>query len=98
MHAGPRQRSNSPPATTLETLAQIYTSIEAWGLHRYGWLFIAAVLVIPAVVAGNMVQFYLTALVRRKAPAASLIKPLVGNFLVLMICSTVIAVAFYLYL
>ena len=82
----------------METLGKIYTDIEALGIHRYGWLLIAALLVIPAIVSGNMAQFHLDALVRRKAPAASLIKPLVGNLLAAVACAVVIATAIYLYL
>ncbi len=67
-------------------------------MHRYGWLFAAAVLIVPALVAGNMTQFYLTKLARREAPPATLIKPLAGNFLVMIVCATIIAIALYLHL
>ncbi len=81
----------------METLEHFYASIEAWGLHRYGWLFAAAVLVVPALVAGNMVQFYLTKLARREASPAALVKPLAGNLLIMIVCATVIAIALYLH-
>ena len=81
----------------MEILTQAYTYIEGWGIHRYGWLFVAAVALIPALVSGNMLQFYLTKLFRQKAPVAVLLKPVLGNLLILVICTTVIATAMYLH-
>ena len=98
MRADPRQQKKRNKETMLEILNRLYANIEALGIHRHGWLFIAAVLVIPAIVSGNMVQFNLTALIRRKADTTSLIRPLIVNLLVLAACVAVIATATYLHL
>ena len=81
----------------MDILTQIYQKIESFGLHRYGWLFAAAVLLIPAIVSGNMVQHYLTLLLRRQEPWRRLIKPLIGNLVLALLCGGIIVVAIMQY-
>ena len=44
----------------MNLLNDIYITVNGWETHRYGWIFIAALLIIPALVSSNMFIHYLT--------------------------------------
>lgn len=67
----------------------IYDTIETWGnlgLHRYGWLFVSLVLIIPAIVCGNMCVYYCTAITRAKTLNKKTFLTLTLNLTGLIIC------------
>ena len=81
----------------MDVLAAIYETVESWGLHRGGWLFISALALLPAIVGGNMVQFYLTRWMRRELSFKQVLRPLIGNFAVMLAGAAIIAATIYMY-
>ena len=79
----------------MELLELIYNNIQALGIHRYGWWFIAALLLIPGVVGVNLCQFYLTQLYHGKQTLAQIIRPFCINLLIAVVAISSILIAIY---
>ena len=82
----------------MDTLTSIFNAIESLGIHRGGWIFVAALAVIPALVGGNMLIFYLDKVLKREVSLRAAWRPLLANFLVALISASVIGTAIYVYL
>ena len=81
----------------MDTLISIQQNMQSLGIHRHGWLVVAAILVIPAIVSGNMVLHYLTLLIRRRKACQQLIKPILGNLVTALLSAAVITMAMIQY-
>ncbi len=66
----------------MDLLNNFVTGIADLGLHRYGLIFFTVLLAIPALVAGNMLQFLLTRIARGETSLRKIYRPLLANFLV----------------
>ena len=65
--------------------------------YSYGWLVLAALSILPAIVSGNLVQHDLSRLMRGEIQHVGLIKSLLLNSAILLICVCIITYASYLY-
>ena len=66
--------------------------------YSYGWIVLAALAVLPAIVSANLIQHDLSMLISGKSKLNQLAKPLLFNITVLLVCICVMAYAFYLYI
>jgi hypothetical protein len=73
-------------------------TISEFPIYRYGLIFFAVVLLVPAVVSGNMVQHIITSIIKDRSSASSQLKPLFGNLAIFIICAAIIYYAVYIYL
>ena len=74
----------------LETISQL-------PIYRYGLIFFAVALLIPAIVSGNMVQHLVTLVFKDPASISKHLKYLLGNLVIFFICAAVILYAIYIY-
>ena len=73
-------------------------TISEFPIYRYGLIFFAVVLLVPAVVSGNMVQHIITSIIKDRSSASSQLKPLLGNLAIFIICAAIIYYTVYIYL
>ncbi len=66
--------------------------------YSYGWLVLAALAILPAIVSGNLIQVDLSKLFKYKFKQAHTIKSLLLNISILLVCICIFAYAFYLYI
>ena len=66
--------------------------------YSYGWIVLAALAILPAIVSANLIQHDLSMLISGKSKLNQLTKPLLFNITVLLVCISVMAYAFYLYI
>lgn len=65
--------------------------------YSFGWIVVAVLAILPAIVSANLIQHELGMLFNAKSRSKGLIKTLLINFLVLFVSVSVISYAFYLY-
>jgi len=65
--------------------------------YSYGWLVLAVLSILPAIVSGNLIQQDLTKLIKNTSEPNQIAKPLLFNTVILLICICIMAYAFYLY-
>ena len=82
----------------METIKTFLEGLYQSPHYSYGWLVLAALAILPAIVSGNLVQHDLSRLIRGKNQHVGNIKPLLLNTAILLICVSIIAYATYLYL
>lgn len=82
----------------MDTLLSVYQTIESLGIHRGGWLFVAILLLIPALVSGNMFIVYVSKVLNREILLQVAWKPLAANLATVIATALVIATAAYMYL
>lgn len=81
----------------MEATKTFIESIFSSPHYAYGWLVLAILAILPAIVSGNIIQHDLSKLFNGQSSLAETVKPLVFNLTILVICIGVIAYAFYLY-
>ena len=74
----------------LETISQL-------PIYRYGLIFFAVVLLIPAIVSGNMAQHLVTSILKDPSSISKHLKPLFGNLAIFIICAAIIIYTIYIY-
>ena len=72
-------------------------TISEFPIYRYGLIFFAVVLLIPALVSGNMAQHIITLIIKNRSSFAKHLKPLLGNLTIFIICTAIICYAVYIY-
>ena len=72
-------------------------TISEFPIYRYGLIFFAVVLLIPALVSGNMAQHIITLIIKNRSSFAKQLKPLLGNLTIFIICTAIICYAVYIY-
>jgi len=82
----------------MEAIKTFLESIFTSPHYSYGWLVLAVLAILPAIVSGNIIQHDLCKLFNRKASLIQSAKPLLFNVTILLLCIAVIAYAFYLYI
>ena len=87
----PHTRSNEP------ALIEFIREIPNLPIYRYGLVLFAVLLIVPAIVSGNMVQHLATKIVRREISISDGFKALAGNLLVFITSVGVICYAIYVY-
>ncbi len=65
--------------------------------YSYGWLVLAALAILPAIVSGNLIQQDLSNYISGKSEFNQITKPLLLNLIIFIICTCILAYAFYLY-
>ncbi len=65
--------------------------------YSYGWLALAALTILPAIVSANLIQHDISKLISGKSKSNQIAKPLLFNITILLVCISVMAFAFYLY-
>jgi uncharacterized membrane protein len=65
--------------------------------YSYGWLVVAVLAILPAIISANLVQHELSKLMKGQNDRYRTLKSLLFNIVLLLICISVIAYAFYLY-
>ncbi len=65
--------------------------------YAHGWLVLAALAILPAIVSGNLIQHDISMLLTGKNIKQNFYKTLLLNIAILLICIAIIANAFYLY-
>ena len=65
--------------------------------YSFGWVVLALLAILPAIVSVNLIQHDISKLFRDKNSSRDLVKSLVINILVLIVSISVISYAFYLY-
>lgn len=81
-------------------MESLYDGIQAWtsmGLHHYGWLFVSLLLVIPAIVCGNMLIFYFEKFFDAHVNRKEIVKPLILNLLGVLACVAVFLITWVQY-
>jgi len=81
----------------METIKAFLDTLYHSPHYSYGWLVLAALSILPAIVSGNLVQSDIFNLISRKKSISEIIKPIILNISILTICISIIAYAFYLY-
>jgi len=81
----------------MDTIRTILQAIYDSPHYAFGWIVIACLAVLPAIVSGNLVQHYLTRLGKGEIPITAAGKLLLLNIAVLTTCVSIMAYAFYLY-
>ncbi len=77
----------------IDILNLIYNSPQ----YSFGWLVVACLATLPAIVSGNLVQHYLVKFTKNDTARNSFYKPLLLNLAILTLCVCIMAYAFYLY-
>lgn len=72
-------------------------SLYAAPHYAFGWIVLACIAILPAIVSGNLVQHYLSKLTKGEITLATVSKSLLLNLVVLVLCVYIIAYALYLY-
>lgn len=78
-------------------MMEILNTIEDLGIHRGGWIVVSVLLLVPAIVSVNMIQFYLTKVFQRKLSWSAAAKPLLGNLLIAFVSIAVMGTTLILY-
>ncbi len=96
----PYTDGNRSPLTRLNSPALIdfIREIPNLPIYRFGLVLFALLLIVPAIVSGNMVQHLATRIVSKKLSLSQGIKPLAGNFLIFIASVGIICYAIYVYL
>ncbi len=66
--------------------------------YSYGWLVLAALSILPAIVSGNLIQHDLSKYISGKNSLKLITKPLLVNLIIFITCICIMAYAFYLYI
>jgi|GEM_PF-2788095 len=82
----------------MEAIKSFIETIYSSPHYSYGWLVLAVLAILPAIVSGNCIQHDLSKLMKGQVALADLVKSLLLNFMILLICISVVAYAFYLYI
>jgi hypothetical protein len=67
-------------------------------IYRYGLIFFAVLSLFPAIVSGNMTQYFCSKLIKGEAPVGHHFKLFMVNFLIFVVCVGIICYAIYSYL
>jgi hypothetical protein len=66
--------------------------------YSYGWLVVAVLAILPAIISANLVQHNFSKLIKGQDDRYQILKSLLFNVVMLSICISVIAYAYYLYI
>ncbi len=66
--------------------------------YSYGWLVLAILSILPAIVSGNLIQHDLSKFITGKINLNQVAKPLLFNLIIFLVCICVMAYTFYLYI
>ena len=78
-------------------LLDFIREIPNLAIYRYGLVLFAVLLIVPAIVSGNMVQHLATKIINKETTLNAGFKSLAGNFLVFIISVGIICYAIYSY-
>ncbi len=81
----------------MDTIRNFLEALSNSPHYSYGWLILAALSILPAIVSGNLIQHDLSKYFSRKISINQLAKPLLYNTIIFVTCISVMAYAFYLY-
>lgn len=81
----------------MDTIKTFLDALYSSPHYAFGWIVLALLAILPAIVSGNLVQHYLTQLSKGEITIAVVYKQLLLNLVVLVICVYIMAYAFYLY-
>lgn len=73
-------------------------TITQFPIYRYGLIFFALVLIVPAIVSGNMAQHLVTKIFKQPSSTPEHLKSLLGNLIIFIACTAVIIYAIYVYI
>ncbi len=81
----------------MDTIKSFLDALFGSPHYAFGWIVLAFLAILPAIVSGNLVQHYLTRLAKGETTVIAIYKQLLFNLVVLTICVCIMAYAFYLY-
>lgn len=82
----------------MEAIKSFLENIFASPHYAYGWLVLAALAFLPAIVSGNIIQQDLSKFFNGQTSLNQTVIPLLLNLAILILCLGVIGYAFYLYI
>lgn len=66
--------------------------------YSYGWLVLAVLSILPAIVSGNLIQHDISKYISGKKNINQVAKPLALNLVIFLACICIMSYAFYLYI
>jgi len=81
----------------MDTIKTFIEALSNSPHYAYGWLVLAALAILPAIVSGNLILQDLAKLLNNNSNQTVIAKSLLFNFIILLICICILAYAFYVY-
>ena len=81
----------------MESIVSFLQALYQSPHYSFGWLVLAGLALLPAIVSANLIQHDLSKLIRNKSETKKLLVLILKNTIILMISISVISYAFYLY-
>ena len=81
----------------MDTFKSIFEALMNSPHYAFGWLFLAILTILPAIVSANLIQHELSKVFNRKEGEKLDLNALIKNIFILLIAISIIAYAYYLY-
>jgi hypothetical protein len=81
----------------MDTAKNFFETLYNSPHYTYGWIILAVLAILPAIVSGNLIQHDLSKYLSGKISLKKILKPMLYNMVIFIACICIMAYAFYVY-
>jgi hypothetical protein len=81
----------------MDTVMNFLETLSNSPHYSYGWIILAVLAILPAIVSVNLLQHDLSKYLSGKTSLKQIAKPMLYNVVIFIVCICIMAYAFYIY-